>query len=53
MKSCFKGEFDMDSKKLTLKKLFEHEVEVERIKLGNKSSGVFTVEEISLLPEPI
>lgn len=43
----------MDNKKMTLKKLFEHEVEAEQNKLGNKSKGVFTVEEISTLPEPL
>jgi hypothetical protein len=43
----------MDNKVLTLKKLFNYEVETEKRKLKRQDIDVFTVEEISRLPEPV
>lgn len=43
----------MDTKKLTLKKLFNYEVETEKSNLKEQKTSLLTAEEISKLPEPV
>lgn len=47
------GGFFMSNKVVSLKKLFDNEVETEKLKLMGQNKYVFTAEEISKLPEPV